>query len=143
MVEKALDAVHFGLRAPGATGGGKSAKAQALDLIRTLQARPDIIALERARMRVRVVLPAAVAKQRRGDDIVRQQVINLVGASRIEQEDWVGVGGASEWEAIALIDPGAFRALNDLVVVDGKLGSGRVETLEFAAVDDRDDATDV
>lgn len=97
------------------TRGDKTAKAQALDLIRQLGQPDSILPVQRVRMRVRITMPAKDAKR------VKDKVVALV--DEVEEED---MGG--EWETIVRIDPGAFRAINELVGEESK-GKGRVESM--------------
>lgn len=108
MVEKAMAEMGYSVR------GDKTAKAQALDLIRQLGA-DSILPVQRVRMRVRVTMPAKDGKR------VKDKVVALV--DEVEEEDT-----GAEWEAIVRIDPGAFRAINELVSDESK-GKGRVESM--------------
>ncbi len=108
MVEKAMAEMGYSVR------GDKTAKAQALDLIRSLGA-DSILPVQRVRMRVRITMPAKDGKR------VKDKVVALV--DEVEEEDT-----GAEWEAIVRIDPGAFRAINDLVNDESK-GKGRVESM--------------
>lgn len=111
MVEKAMSEMGYSTR------GDKTAKAQALDLIRQLSAPESILPVQRVRMRVRITMPSKDAK-RAG---VKEKVVGL--ADEVEEEDM-----GAEWEAVLRIDPGAFRAINDLVTEESK-GKGRVESM--------------
>lgn len=111
MVEKAMAEMGYSTR------GDKTAKAQALDLIRQLGAPDSILPVQRVRMRVRITMPSKDVK-RAG---VKDRIVGLV--DEVEEEDTAG-----EWEAIVRIDPGAFRAINELVADESK-GKGRVESM--------------
>ncbi|BEJ08520.1 hypothetical protein CcaverHIS641_0506140 [Cutaneotrichosporon cavernicola] len=108
MVEKAMAELGYSVR------GDKTAKAQALDLIRQLGA-DSILPVQRVRMRVRITMPAKDGKR------VKDKVVALI--DEVEEED---IG--AEWEAIVRVDPGAFRAINELVSNESK-GKGRVESM--------------
>lgn len=119
MIEKAMKDIHYSVKT------GKSAKSQALDVIKQLQAK-NTISIERSRMRVRVTLPTKEAKR------LKDKVVPLV--EKVEDEDW-----ADEWELVAVIDPGSLRQINEFLETDAK-GEGSVETLASSALDDEDDA---
>ncbi|KAL7422921.1 hypothetical protein Q5752_002218 [Cryptotrichosporon argae] len=108
MVEKAMVEAGYSVKPD------KTAKAQALELIRTLAAG-DTLPVRRVRMRVRVTMPAKDGKR------IKDKVVEMV--EEVEDED---VG--AEWEAVVQIDPSAFRALTDLVNNESK-GKGRVESM--------------
>ena len=76
-------------------------------------------------MRVRVTMPTREAKR------LKERIMPL--ATSVEDEDF----GDAEWELVALIDPGSFRVINELLAKECK-GGGRVETLSFAAVQGED-----
>ncbi|KAG8686326.1 hypothetical protein FRC11_009118, partial [Ceratobasidium sp. 423] len=85
------------------------------------EATHSTLPIQRARMRVRITMPAKDGKR------LKEQIIQ--GADKIEDEDW-----GEEWEIIMLIDPGQFRVLTELIQSDKELkGSGRIETLSFSA----------
>ncbi|EGG04972.1 uncharacterized protein MELLADRAFT_108031 [Melampsora larici-populina 98AG31] len=114
MIEKAMEAVHFSVNF------SKSSKIQALELIKTLSARPDIISLERAQMRVRLTMPAKDGKK------LKSQIVPL--STKVEDEEW-----SDEWEWVALIDPGQFRVINEILQQESLGGRGKLETLSFLA----------
>ncbi|KAL7410686.1 SBDS protein C-terminal domain-containing protein [Mrakia frigida] len=114
MIEKAMAEVGFSVKAD------KTAKSQALECIKTLQAS-STLPIQRARMRVRITMPTKDGKR------LKEQVI--ASADTVEEDDF----GSEEWEIIMLIDPGQFRTLMDLLQKETK-GKGRLETLNFAAV---------
>ncbi|CAD6924877.1 unnamed protein product [Tilletia controversa] len=118
MIEKAMAEVHFSVKP------GKSAKSQALELIKILQEKKTI-PIERARMKVRVTMPNKDGKR------IKEKVVPLV--EKVEDEDWT-----DEWELIAMISPGSLRLINELLEEETK-GRGRVETLSFATVLDGHD----
>ncbi|KAI5480895.1 hypothetical protein MNV49_006704 [Pseudohyphozyma bogoriensis] len=115
MIEKALAEVGYSVNT------SKSAKVQAIDLIKVLQAA-NTLPIARARMRVRVTLPSKDGKR------IKDKVLALV--SKVEEDDW-----SDEWELVALIDPGSFRLLDELIQAELKgKGSGKIQTLAFSAV---------
>jgi ribosome maturation protein SDO1 len=119
LVEKGMTEVGFSVRP------GKTAKSQVAECIRALQAG-STLPIQRARMRVRVGVPAADAAA------VRARIVE--GAEKIEEERGAEPD-AQEWEATLLIDPGQFRMINELLQKECK-GRGRLETLTFAATAD-------
>lgn len=102
---------------------------QALDLIRTLQDKPDVLPIARAQMRIRLTMPSKSAKK------LKDQV--MASISKTEEDDFAG----DEWELVGLIDPGQFKVLNELLNEEGKNTkgpAGRLETLDFAVVAGQD-----
>lgn len=118
MIEKAMKDAHFSVKPT------KSAKIQALDVIKLLQTK-SIIPLERAHMRISVTMPAKEGKR------LKDKVIPLF--ANVEEEDWSDV-----WEIVGTIEPGSLRQINTLFENDVK-GEGGVETLAFSTVDQDDD----
>lgn len=121
MVEKAMTEIGYSTRAD------KTAKAQALDLIRQLSAPDSVLPVERVRMRVRITMPAKDAKR------IKEKLMELVEETEEEEMD-------AEWETVSLvndqrtdnqvvrINPSSFRAITDLVGNETK-GKGRVESM--------------
>lgn len=119
VIEKAMSEIHYSVKT------GKTAKSQSLDVIKSIQAAKTL-PLERARMRVRITMPAKEGKK------CKDKVMPNV--EKVEDEEWDG----EEWELIATIDPGALKVLNELLEVETK-GKARVETLSFATVGEGED----
>lgn len=95
-----------------------------LDAIRQLQ-EAGTIPIQRARMRIRLTMPAKDGKR------LKEKIVPL--AETVEEEDW-----SDEWELIALIDPGKFKIINELLQAEMKgKDRGRLETLSFAAVEEK------
>jgi len=109
MIEKAMTEVNFVVKAD------KPAKAQALELIRRLQADDSPLKVQRVRMRVRITMPSKDAKR------IKEKV--LAEVEEVEDEDT-----GAEWEVIVHINPSAFRTLTDMVNDETK-GKGRVESM--------------
>lgn len=109
-IEREMKAIHF---EPSA---GKPAKAMAVSLIRALK---ETIPLDLARMRLRIVLPKACAKQ------LKEAVLPLI---TVEEEEW-----DDDLELVALCDPGNFRGLSDVVREQSK-GKGTVDIVEVRTV---------
>ena len=78
-------------------------------------------------MRIRLTMPSAQAKK------LKPQLTNLFAV--VESDDM-----ADEWECIAVIDPGNFKVINDLLQKESGAGNrasaGRIETLSFSATSD-------
>ncbi|GAA5973454.1 hypothetical protein JCM11641_006469 [Rhodosporidiobolus odoratus] len=113
MIEKAMNEVGYNIN------GSKAAKAQALDLIKLLQSK-STLPIARAQMRVRITMPSKEGKK------LKDKVIALVG--KVEDDEW-----SEEWELVALIDPGSFRLLDELLQTEVK-GQKKIETMSFSAV---------
>ncbi|OBZ79969.1 Ribosome maturation protein sdo1 [Grifola frondosa] len=113
IIEKAMTEAGFSVRP------GKNAKSQASECIKLLQTESKL-PIQRARMRVRIVMPAA--------DAERLRVRVAESADSVERDNL----GTEEWETVMLIDPGQIRVLNELLQKECK-GRGRLETLSFSA----------
>lgn len=72
-------------------------------------------------MRIRLTMPSKDGKKLK-DKIIEK-------TESVEEDEW-----GDEWELVALIDPGQFRVLNEIVSNELK-GRGRLETLSFTAVE--------
>lgn len=105
MIEKAMEAVHFSVnpskssksqvgRCPSLaqclTDTERLVLKQALELIKTLSASPDIISLARAQMRVRLTMPTKDAKR------LKSKIEPL--ATKVEEDELDGEG----WEWVRL-----------------------------------------
>ncbi|GAA5961937.1 hypothetical protein JCM8115_001616 [Rhodotorula mucilaginosa] len=115
MIEKAMNEIGYNVQ------GSKVAKAQALDLIKVLQAKKTL-PIARAQMRVRVTMSSKEGKK------LKEKIMPLV--TKVEDDEW-----SEEWELVALIDPGSFRVIDDLLQKEVK-GPKKIETMSFAAVED-------
>ncbi|KAI5632746.1 shwachman-Bodian-Diamond syndrome (SBDS) protein domain-containing protein [Phthorimaea operculella] len=109
IIEKAMKDIHFSVNV------NRNAKQQALDVIQLLKKE---IPLERAQMRVRILLSGKDAKK------TREKVIKLV--TRVEDENW----DSGTANIICLIDPGSFRNLDELIRAETK-GNGQFELLNL------------
>ena len=112
MIEKAMKDIHFSVKP------NRNAKQQALDVIPQLKA---VMPLERAQMRLRVVVSDKEAKK------LRDKIIKLV--TKLETEEWDN----GTLNLVCLIDPGHYREINELVRSDTK-GSGLVELLNLKEI---------
>jgi ribosome maturation protein SDO1 len=116
----------------------KSAKSQALFAMKALIAHQPI-PVARMQMKLRVTCPTSVLKQAHktapksqagADEKASAGTIKdaiLAFMEKIESQDTLG----SEWEAVGLVEPGAFKGLNELIETQTK-GRGNVEVLEMA-----------
>jgi ribosome maturation protein SDO1 len=115
----------------------KSAKSQALFAMKALIAHQPI-PVARMQMKLRITCPTSVLKQaakgaqkaqgggeEKSSGTVKDAILGLM--ENIESQDTVG----AEWEAVGLVEPGAFKALNELIEGQTK-GRGNVEVLEMA-----------
>lgn len=93
-IEKAMKEAHYSMKP------NRNAKQQALEVIPLIREQMPI---ERAKMRIRVALPAKEAKQ------IKEKLVPLM--SEIEVEDWQG----GDLELIGLIEPGVFRQVEELI----------------------------
>ncbi|KAF2849090.1 shwachman-Bodian-diamond syndrome protein-like protein [Plenodomus tracheiphilus IPT5] len=116
----------------------KSAKSQALFAMKALIAHQPI-PVARMQMKLRITCPTSVFKQaiknapktpagadeKASSGTVKDAILGFM--ENIESQDTVG----GEWEAVGLVEPGAFKGLNELIESQTK-GRGNVEVLEMA-----------
>jgi len=112
VIEKALKDAHFSVKP------NRSSKQQALDIIPTLR---ESMKIERAKMRIRITVPAHSAKK------VKEKIEHLV--QNIENESWT----SGDLDLVGLIEPGVYRELEELVRKDSK-GQGKLELLNLKDV---------
>ncbi|KAJ8681309.1 hypothetical protein QAD02_017096 [Eretmocerus hayati] len=112
LIEKAMKDIHFSVKP------NRNAKQQALDVIPQLKA---VMPLERAQMRLRVMISGKEAKK------LREKIVKLT--SSIESEDW----DDGALNLVCLIDPGHYRDIDDIVRTETK-GSGALELLNLKEV---------
>nr|CAD7416845.1 unnamed protein product [Timema cristinae] len=112
MIEKSMRDIHFSVKP------NRNAKQQALDVIPQLKAT---IPLERAQMRLRVVISGKEARK------LRDKVAKLT--SSIETESW----DSGALTLVCLIDPGHYREMDDIVRSETK-GTGLLELLNLKEV---------
>ncbi|KAL4068399.1 SBDS protein C-terminal domain-containing protein [Scleroderma yunnanense] len=115
MIEKAMAEAGVSVKT------GKNAKSQVAETLRLIQAGSKL-PIQRARMRVRVIVPAVEGER------LEEQIKS--SAERVEREE-----KGETWEIVMLIDPTQFKALNELLLKECK-GKGRLETLALAATAD-------
>lgn len=109
IIEKAMKDIHYSVNV------NRNAKQQALDVIQLLKKE---IPLERAQMRIRILLPGKDARK------IREKAIKF--ATNIEEENW----DAGTANMIFLIDPGNFRILDEMIRTESK-GNGQFELLNL------------
>jgi len=114
MIENAMHESHFSLNHT------KSAKSQALDVIKLLQ-NTGTIPIQRAEMKVRVEIPIKEAKK------LKDKVHKLV--KHLDSEDY----NTDTLEIVGDIDPGSFREIDELLSAETK-GKGRIEVTSFKVV---------
>ncbi|KAI8048829.1 SBDS protein C-terminal domain-containing protein [Syncephalis plumigaleata] len=121
MIESAVEQLHLSVNP------NRSAKQQALDVIRQLQEK-QIIPIARAQMRIRITMPAKEAKKS------KEKLTPLIGS--IEDEDW-----SDDYELVCLIDPGQYRTITDLIQAESR-GRGRIDLLSLSEMAEGDEKFD-
>lgn len=109
IIEKVMSDMHYNVHPT------KSAKQQALDVIKQIQEK-NVIPIERAQMRIRIVIMGKEGKS------FKEKIISFI--SNVEEEDFTN----NEYELICLIDPGNYRPISEFIQKDTK-GKGSVEVL--------------
>ncbi|XP_049867571.1 ribosome maturation protein SBDS [Pectinophora gossypiella] len=109
IIEKAMKDIHYSVNV------NRGAKQQALDVIQLLKKE---IPLERAQMRVRILLSGKDAKK------TREKAVKL--ATSVEEENW----DSGTANIICLIDPGSFRTLDEMIRAETS-GRGQFELLNL------------
>lgn len=118
LIERAMKDIHFSTKAT------KSAKQQALEVIRQLQGT-DTIKIQRAQMRLKLTVPGKFSKK------VKTKVKKIV--SKIESEAF-----DEQLEIVVLADPGCYREIEDLLRTETK-GQGNLEVISLKDVEDREE----
>ncbi|KAI9471678.1 hypothetical protein LPJ78_000609 [Coemansia sp. RSA 989] len=119
MIEKAMSDIHYSVNT------NRSAKQQALDVIRQLQEQ-GTIPIARAQMRVRIVLSAKDGKR------LKPSIEELI--SKMEDEE-----RGEEHEYTCLIAPGKYRQVTELVGRETR-GAGEVAILNFMDLKESDNS---
>lgn len=114
MIEATMKQIHVNINLK------KNVKSQALEIVRQLKS--VLSTLQRAQMRVRILMPTSIAKA------VKSKVQALI--AQVEQESY-----EYEYDATVIIDPGQFRALEELVQRECK-GRGRIDILDHKVLND-------
>lgn len=117
MIETAMKGIHFSVKP------NRNAKQQALDIIPQLK---EVMPLERAQMRVRVLVSGKEARK------LREKITKLM--TKVETEEW----NDGTLNLIGLIDPGQFREMNELVGSETK-GGGLLELLNLKEIVEGDE----
>lgn len=117
MIERAMrDTLHY------AVLPNKPAKQQALDVIKKLTSELDIA---RAQMRLRITIPKKSAKA------AKEKLSPMI--DKWEKEDW-----DADYEAMCLIDPGKFRAVDEVIRSQTK-GQGGLEVVNLTVIEDSEE----
>ncbi|KAJ3286236.1 Shwachman-Bodian-diamond syndrome protein [Rhizoclosmatium globosum] len=119
IIEKSMAELHFSI------SPNKSAKQQALELIKQLQEK-QIIPIARAQMRLRIVLPGKESKK------LKEKIGSFIAA--IEDEDFSG----DVYEILCSVDPGQYPSLVEIVSAETK-GRGQVEVQTVQNIADGDE----
>jgi len=113
LVERAMKDIHYNLHPT------RSAKQQALEVIKALKA---VIPIERAQMRLRLVMAPADSKK------VKEKLKDAILTTEEETTE------DDEFAMTCRIDPGSFRKVDDEVRTATK-GKGKIEILALAVVE--------
>ncbi|KAJ3590990.1 hypothetical protein NHX12_008938 [Muraenolepis orangiensis] len=116
LIERAMKDVHYSVKA------NKSTKQQALEVIKQLKESMEI---QRAHMRIRLVLPAKEGKR------LKEKLKPLLKV--VESEDF-----NEQLEMVCLVDPGSFREIDELIRCETK-GRGSLEVLNLKDVEEGDE----
>jgi len=133
IIDKAMTQVGFSVKPD------KPVKAQVLECIRLLQEQATL-PIQRARMRIRVILPTTRSKNLKKGKKEKEEEDTEVEAGipdsmkeKIHKEsDKIveSVDRSDTWETVVHIDPGKFRVLKDLLSAEWP--NGRIEIEEHA-----------
>ncbi|XP_068614811.1 ribosome maturation protein SBDS-like [Brachionichthys hirsutus] len=115
LIERSMRDIHYSVKA------SKNTKMQALDVIRQLK---DTIEIQRAHMRLRLVLPGKDAKR------VKEKLKPFLEI--VENEDFDEM-----LEMVCLVDPGYFRQIDELIRCETK-GRGSLDVLSLKDVEEGD-----
>ncbi|XP_053728481.1 ribosome maturation protein SBDS isoform X1 [Synchiropus splendidus] len=113
LIEKAMKDIHYSVKV------NRSTKQQALDVIRQLK---ETMEIQRAHMRLRLVLPAKESKR------LKEKLKPMLEV--VESEDF-----DEELEMVCLVDPGYYREIDELIRCDTK-GRGSLEVLSLMDVEE-------
>ncbi|XP_041456608.1 ribosome maturation protein SBDS-like [Lytechinus variegatus] len=118
MIERAMKDIHYSVKP------NRSTKQQALEVIRKLR-ETETMAIDRAQMRLRIVLPGKEAKK------VKSKLIQLIAT--VEEEHF-----SDGLEMVCLADPGCYREMEELVK-ESTRGKGMVEVVSLKEVEEGDE----
>ncbi|KAM6988532.1 ribosome maturation protein SBDS [Tautogolabrus adspersus] len=116
LIERAMKDIHYSIKP------NKGSKQQALEVIRQLK---ETMQIQRAHMRLRVMLPAKEAKR------LKEKLKPLMQV--VESEDF-----DEELEMVCLVDPGCYREIDELIRCETK-GRGSLEVLSLKDVEEGDE----
>ncbi|XP_056467165.1 ribosome maturation protein SBDS [Gadus chalcogrammus] len=116
MIERAMKDIHYSVKPY------KSTKQQALEVIKLLKKSMEI---QRAYMRLRLVLPAKEGKK------LKERLMPFMKV--VESEDF-----DEQLEMVCLVDPGCFREIDELIRCETK-GRGSLEVLNLKDVEEGDE----
>jgi ribosome maturation protein SDO1 len=117
MIEKAMKELSISIHPT------KPAKVQAFSLLKKME---QVFPIERARMRIQVMVPIKESKKLKG------QVKPLF--STIQEE----THSMQEWNVTGLIDPGSYKVIFDMLQSE-TAGNGRVDVLDLYDVVESDE----
>ncbi|XP_011297246.1 ribosome maturation protein SBDS [Fopius arisanus] len=112
MIEKAMKDVHFSVKPH------RNAKQQALEVIPQLK---SVMPLERAQMRLRVVISGKEARK------LRDKIVKMT--TSVESENWA----EGTLDLTCLIDPGNYRKIDELIRSETR-GTGILELVNLKEV---------
>jgi len=112
VIESAMKEMHYSVKPT------KSSKQQALEVIKLLK---EVMPIEKAQMRMHIVLPKACAKK------ARDKLVPLI--TSVESEDW----DCGNLDMECLIDPGFYRKIEEIVTSESR-GKGVLEFLSLKEV---------
>ncbi|KAM4566239.1 ribosome maturation protein SBDS [Odontesthes bonariensis] len=116
LIERAMKDIHYSIKT------NQNTKQQALEVIRQLK---ETMEIQRAYMRLRLVLPAKEAKR------LKEKLKPLLQV--VESEDF-----DEELEMVCLVDPGCYREIDELIRCETK-GKGSLEVLSLKDVEEGDE----
>uniref|UniRef100_A0A1A7YGA2 Ribosome maturation protein SBDS n=1 Tax=Iconisemion striatum TaxID=60296 RepID=A0A1A7YGA2_9TELE len=116
LIERAMKDIHYSVKTT------RSTKQQALEVIRQLK---ETMQIQRAHMRLRLVLPAKEAKR------LKEKLKPILQV--VESEDF-----DEELELVCLVDPGCYREIDELIRCETK-GRGSLEVLSLKDVEEGDE----
>uniref|UniRef100_A0A3Q2PZU8 Ribosome maturation protein SBDS n=1 Tax=Fundulus heteroclitus TaxID=8078 RepID=A0A3Q2PZU8_FUNHE len=116
LIERAMKDIHYSVKP------NRSTKQQALEVIRQLK---ETMEIQRAHMRLRLVVPAKEAKR------LKEKLKPLLQVVESEEFD-------EELEMVCLVDPGCYREIDELINCETK-GRGTLEVLSLKDVEEGDE----
>lgn len=116
LIERAMKDIHYSVNT------NKNSKQQALEVIRKLK---ETMQIQRAYMRLRLVLPGKEAKR------LKEKLKPLLQV--VESEDF-----DDQLEMTVLVDPGCFREIDEVIRCETK-GRGNLEVLSLKDVEEGDE----